>query len=284
MAKCDNRFSDVNLKNWFAGRTNGTTPTPFASRNKVIMSPIETLKAEAVALQAKEKALGRILKHCDALEQVAKNHGYDNWRACLAVLSSTPPAVTTPPEEKAQMTIPEMKRYVSSEWNFALDIPKRWNSFPPVPTNSQYEVIRFRSHEEGIHLLIVFRMPHNPIHERIDKVLEDGKHLLIDFRMPNNPKKSIHERIDKVKEKLASKGFGNFSTAETTIGSRAAMTLDFDKLQDAGTWSCRHYFITEGTLWYTLGFGTSNKASMFELYDRMAQSFEILAESPPPGP
>jgi hypothetical protein len=47
---------------------------------------------------------------------------------------------------------------------------------------------------------------------------------------------------------------------------------------DDGTWSCRHYSVAEGTLRYTLGFGTSNKVGMFELYDRMAKSFEILAE------
>jgi|GEM_PF-1272086 hypothetical protein len=55
--------------------------------------------------------------------------------------------------------------------------------------------------------------------------------------------------------------------------------FDFDKPQGDGTWSCRHYFVAEGTLGYTLGFGTTNRAGMFELYDRMAKSFEILAES-----
>jgi len=39
----------------------------------------------------------------------------------------------------------EMKRYNNSQWNFGLDIPKRWNAFPAVPTNSPYEVIRFAS-------------------------------------------------------------------------------------------------------------------------------------------
>lgn len=47
------------------------------------MSPIEKLKAEAVALREKETAAGRPLKHCDALERVAKSHGYASWRACL---------------------------------------------------------------------------------------------------------------------------------------------------------------------------------------------------------
>jgi hypothetical protein len=47
------------------------------------------------------------------------------------------------------MNTTEMKRYRSAEWNFALDIPKRWHAFPPVSSNSPAEVIRFASKEEG---------------------------------------------------------------------------------------------------------------------------------------
>ena len=86
------------------------------------------------------------------------------------------------------MNTTDLKHYQSSEWHFALDIPKRWNSFPPVSANSPYELIRFASREDGAHLLIILRKPQGP------------------------------------------------------------------------------------------GFGTTNKAGMFELYDRMARSLEILAE------
>ena len=169
------------------------------------------------------------------------------------------------------MNTTDMKHYQNSEWNFALDIPMRWNSFPPVSSNSHYEVIRFASREEGSHLLIIFREPHDP-------------------------KQTLKEVADRVeKQVLAVKGFGNFVTGETSIGSRAAVTLDFDKPKtDANSalllqgdqyvvrpgrlWNCRHHFVAEGTLRYTLGFGTTNKAAMFELYDRMAKSFEILPE------
>jgi hypothetical protein len=147
-----------------------------------------------------------------------------------------------------------MKHYRSSEWNFALDVPKRWNSFPPVPTNSPHEVIRFASNEDGTHLLIIFRLPHDL-------------------------KKSLKDRVDEVQKILAGHGFGNFSTSEVTIKSRAALILEFDKPKEEGTWSCREYFTCEGTLSYTLGFGTTNKPAMFELYDRMAKSFEVLPES-----
>lgn len=56
----------------------------------------------------------------------------------------------------------EMKRYESAEWNFALDIPKGWHSFPPVASNSPLEVIRFASKEDGTHLVIIFRGPRDP--------------------------------------------------------------------------------------------------------------------------
>jgi hypothetical protein len=153
----------------------------------------------------------------------------------------------------SDMNMTEMKRYKSAEWNFALDIPKRWHAFPPVSSNSPLEVIRFASKEEGTHLVII-------------------------FRGPRDPKKPLKEACDQAQTILASKGFANFSTTETAIGTRAALRLEFDRPQDGGTWSCREYFVAEDTLQYTLGFGTSNKDSMFELYDRMARSFEFSAE------
>ena len=152
------------------------------------------------------------------------------------------------------MNTNEMKQYESSEWHFALDIPKRWHSMPPVSTNSPNEVMRFASKEDGTHLLIVFREIHGPT-------------------------ETLKEISNRVQQILAKHGFGNFVCAETTVGSNVAATLDFDRPQDGGTWSCRHYFLADGTLRYTLGFGTSRRADMFDLYDRMAKSFRILPES-----
>ncbi len=146
-----------------------------------------------------------------------------------------------------------MKHYRSSEWNFALDTPRRWHSMPPQCTNSPNEVMRFASKEDGTHVLIVFRELHDP-------------------------KQALEEVSDAVQKVLAGHGFGNVVPGETTIGSRAAPTLDFDRAKDGGTWGCRHYFIAEGTLRFTLGFGTTQKAEMSERYDRMAKSFEFQAE------
>lgn len=214
------------------------------------MSPIEKLKAEAAALEKNARSSGRPMKHCAALEEVAKKHGFENWRACSASLEKAPTAsIPTPQALPTDST--EMKRYVSSEWRFALDIPVRWNSFPPLSSNSPFEVIRFMSHEEGVHLLIVFRSPHDS-------------------------KKTPKEYSDQIQQVLTKGGFGNFVTGETSIQSRPALTLDFDKPRGNGTWNCRHYFMFDGTLCYTLGFGTDHWAEMIDLYDRVAKSFEIL--------
>ena len=151
------------------------------------------------------------------------------------------------------MNTTDMKQYRSSEWKFGLDIPRRWHSMPPQCTNSPNEVMRFASKEDGTHILIVFR----------------------EVQDPKQPLQEVSEAVQKI---LANHGFGNFVHGETAIGSKTALTLDFDRPKESETWSCRHYFVAEGTLRYTLGFGTTRKAEMFELYDRMAKSFEFLAD------
>ena len=142
----------------------------------------------------------------------------------------------------------EMRRYRNDEWKFELDIPKQWVVMPPVPSNGP-EVIRFSSEENGHHLIIV-------------------------WRAPNYPKHTPETVTYAVQLVLAKAGFSNFVKGETRIGSRRVATLDFDQtLPDGSVWSCRHYFIIDGTLTYTLGFGTNNREAMFDTYDRMAKSF-----------
>ncbi|MFZ1055462.1 MAG: glyoxalase superfamily protein [Opitutaceae bacterium] len=71
------------------------------------MSPIEALKSEAIALRQKKKDLGRALKHCDALEQVAKKHGYANWRTCCAILGDVSQTLADPPRERIARRLAE---------------------------------------------------------------------------------------------------------------------------------------------------------------------------------
>jgi len=139
--------------------------------------------------------------------------------------------------------------YKNSEWNFAPDIPASWNAFPADSRNSPFEVIRFFSSENGTYGLIVFREPYDPA-------------------------VSPELNVEKVQQGLATNGFSNFVSGETTIGSRAVRTLDFDKKRpDGKTRSVREYFIIDGTLSYVLGFGTTDRNAMFGVYDQMAKSF-----------
>jgi hypothetical protein len=154
----------------------------------------------------------------------------------------------------------EMKRYTSKEWNFALDIPARWNAFPAVPTNSPNEVIRFASHEDGVHLSIIFRNPYDP---------KQGQQAFVDLIITY----------------LVKAGFGNFVQGETTIGSLVVPTLDFDRPDDkGGTWSVRHNFVFYGTLAYVVSFATSEWHAMLGLFDRIAKTFVVDVEAASSSP
>ncbi len=166
----------------------------------------------------------------------------------LAVLGSAGLTPRLLAQTSVQAHDPEMTHYKNSEWNFELDVPKSWNRFPPVSSNSPFEVVRFLS-------------------------IENGNHNLIVFRNPNNPNVQPQARVDGTQQSLAKNGFSNFVQSETKIGSKAVMTLDFDKVLNGRPWYCREYFIVDGTLVYVLGFGTTDREAMFPLYDRMAKTF-----------
>ncbi|MBV9873750.1 MAG: hypothetical protein JO025_03390 [Verrucomicrobia bacterium] len=210
------------------------------------MSQIEKLKAEAEELKSRQQTLGNPVKHCEALEQVAKKYGYSSWRACRAMLgdeSNQPEGATEPP----------MKEYRSTEWNFAMDYPAHWNIFPPVHSNSPYEVIRFASREEG------------------------DFHLVIVFRAPRDPKQTAAEVMGEIQRRLEEQGYANFESGEASPGGKNLTTLDFDKPHDGRMWSCRYYLVEAGTLGYRLGFGSSSPEKIVSVRDRMVQSFEILS-------
>ncbi len=174
--------------------------------------------------------------------------------ACLGFVLAAGAAEVSPPNTApaagdVHVSAFPMKRYRNAEWNFALDVPARWNAFPAVPANSPYEVIRFASDENGTHLLIIFRAPYDP-------------------------NVSPETNSDRVQQNLAKAGFTNFAGGETRIGGHSVRTLDFDLHRpDGKTWYCRQFFFIDGTLTYTLGFGTTDPKAMFGLYDAMAKSF-----------
>lgn len=215
------------------------------------MSPIEQLKAEAAALEARARSEGRSLRHCVALERVARHHGYSNWRACLAAQRHAVPAVKPPKPAAPSLAGVEMERYVNLEWDFSIDIPKRWNAFPALPSSSPFEIIRFKS-------------------------LEDGTHKLTVYRHPCDPAQTPQERSAALQRHLA--GCSNFTGGETTIGSRSVTTLDFDQPGEDVRWRCRSYTIFEDTLGYRLSFASTKWDAMAALFERMAKSFEFSME------
>jgi beta-lactamase regulating signal transducer with metallopeptidase domain len=136
------------------------------------------------------------------------------------------------------------------EWKFGLDIPQGWNRFPPVMANSPFEVVRFGSGASGYQLLIVFR-------NNIDAQSGIGAH------------------IAGVEKSLEKAGFGNFVTGQMMVGSKQVTTLDFNRTNtDGTTWSCRQYSFVDGTLVYTLGFGTTaSPGAVLAQQDSIAKSF-----------
>lgn len=143
-----------------------------------------------------------------------------------------------------------MKHYKSKQWGFSLDVPRRWNAFPAVPSHSPYEVIRFASHEAGHHLIIISRAPHDP-----------GK--------------TPQEHVQNAQTFLERQGFSNFVYGTAVIASRPAQMLDCDRTVGDGPWSCRNYFLFNGLATaYGLGFGSSDWGAMQGLFERVAQSFE----------
>lgn len=143
----------------------------------------------------------------------------------------------------------EMRRYQNAQWKFELDVPTRWVVMPPDPTNSRAEVVRIGSHEDGHHNLIV-------------------------FRQSVGPGKTAERLTDESQRFLARSGFSNFVSGESVIGSHKVMTLDFERTApEGGTWYCRHYIVVADSKAYVLGFGTTDREAMSELYDRMAKSF-----------
>ncbi len=71
-------------------------------------------------------------------------------------------------------------------------------------------------------------------------------------------------------------GFSNFVSGKTKVRSKEVAKLDFDKPLETETWSCRHYVMIDGsTLAFTLGFGTTKRDAMTDLFGLMAQSFTV---------
>jgi len=144
------------------------------------------------------------------------------------------------------------QHYQNTEWNFGLDIPTGWNRFPAILSESPHEVIRFGGSGQG------------------------GKQLLIVFRNFFDTQSGLGAYITADEQDLEKKGRTHFVTGDATLGSRHVTTLDFDRTQpDGSTWSTHQYLFAQGSLLYTLSFGTNSRqpTTLTPLEDRVATSF-----------
>jgi hypothetical protein len=144
--------------------------------------------------------------------------------------------------QRGEMT---MQQFTKS--GFTIAVPEGWAEFPPVPTNSPYEVARFARRDHAQHLCLVFRSPGS----------------------------DARERAEAARERLEASGYGNFVLDDATLGARAAVRLRFDKPFGSGVWAVREYFIGATDVVYCLGLGSSDPAGDAAAFDSMCAAFEI---------
>jgi hypothetical protein len=135
-------------------------------------------------------------------------------------------------------------------FGFTIGVPAGWSEFPPILSNSPYEVARFARRDHTNHLCIVFRLPGSP---------------------GLDPRRTAEE----AQTRSAKKGFGNFVLRDVEVGGRAGKLLTFDKTTEDGVWSAREYFVSAGNLVYCLGLGTGDPQGDAAHFDAMAAHFEI---------
>ena len=108
-----------------------------------------------------------------------------------------------------------MRSIDKSDLGFTVWIPEDWAEFPPQPTNSPYEVARFQYHDGTGHLCLMF--PH-----------------------PGSTGLSPLVPAQAVRRDREGKQFENFVVANTEIGGRPAVRMDYDTTRFAtGRWFVR---------------------------------------------
>ena len=134
---------------------------------------------------------------------------------------------------------------------FTVWVPETWSEFPPQPSNSPYEVARFRYRDEGRHICLVFR--------------QSGR--------PGLTPEGFAEETRGV---LEAKGFEHFNTEELILDGRQAIRMNYDTIRfDFGPWFVREYFLIAQDVGYSLGLGTSRPKLDTATYDEMAERFRL---------
>jgi hypothetical protein len=136
------------------------------------------------------------------------------------------------------------------ELGFAVRVPEGWSEFPPILSNSPYEVARFAYRDHTTHMCIVFRMPGSP---------------------------GLDPRVwaEQAQTRQRQQGYGSFALTEVEVGKRAGICLKFEKSNEAGVWACREYFVVAGSLVYCLGLASGDPQTDGKVFDAMAAKFEV---------
>jgi hypothetical protein len=129
---------------------------------------------------------------------------------------------------------------------FTVAVPHGWAEFPPMRSNSPYEVARFAHRDHASRLCLVFRSP------------------------GNDPRK----RAEAAQARLATTGYDDFALADAPLGAHSGVRLCCAR----GVWAVREYFVSVNDLVYCLGLGSSDPAGDAAIFDAMTAAFEIAAE------
>jgi hypothetical protein len=145
---------------------------------------------------------------------------------------------------------PTFKTVSKKEHGFTLAMPEDWAEFPPVLSNSPYEVARFAYRDHTTHLGIVFRMPGSP---------------------------GLHPRgtAEQARTRQRAQGFDNFVLDDVDVGGRPGVRLTFDKKTLQGAWAAREYFVSAGSLVYCLALASGDPQGDAALFDAMAARFDV---------
>jgi hypothetical protein len=130
-------------------------------------------------------------------------------------------------------------------------VPEVWTEFPPLPSNSPYEVARFGYRDEGRHICLV-------------------------FRQPGPPGLTLQAYAEGARRSLEAKGFENFNVEELTLDRRPAIRMNYGATRfDFGPWFVGEYFLVVQHVGYALGLGPSRPAVDAATYDQMAARFHL---------
>ena len=152
------------------------------------------------------------------------------------------------------MPIPNLRRVEKPEYGFAIHVPQVWPEEPPDPSNSPYEVTRFRLHDS------------------------DVWHIALVFRRTDDAEPQVWLAANAARGRMKRSGFTQMSLAECEWGGGEGVRIDCQRefAGPGGLWTVREYLAVVRGVVYALGLGTNEPDDDSLLFDEMARCFELL--------